>query len=96
MLVAHDKDGNRIYADSEEWYWECFWPECGRSLVHKKGEIKEPHFAHKVDVNCSYGKDKDSKSEWYIHMQELFPHESLEVRFKDENTGEIHIADVYL
>ncbi len=29
-------------------------------------------------------------------MQELFPPESLEVRFKDNNTGELHIADVYL
>lgn len=96
MLVAHDKDGHRIYANSEERYKECFCPECGKSLIHKKGEIKAPHFAHKVDDNCPYGADKDSKSEWHIHMQELFPPESLEVRFKDDNTGEIHIADVYL
>ncbi len=96
MLVAYDKDGNRIYANSEERYKECFCPECGRPLIHKKGEIKAPHFAHKVDANCPYGADKDSKSEWHIHMQELFPPESLEVRFKDVNTGELHIADVYL
>ena len=49
-----------------------------------------------MDANCPYGADKDSKSEWHIHMQELFPPESLEVRFKDENTGELHIAGVYL
>ena len=96
MLVAHDKDGNRIYANSEERYKHCFCPECRRPLTHKKGEIKAPHFAHKVDANCPYGADKESKSEWHIHMQELFPSESLEVRFKNENTGELHIADVYL
>lgn len=96
MLVAHDKDGNRIYANNKERYNECYCPECGKSLIHKIGEIKRPHFAHKVDANCPYGVDKDSKTEWHIHMQELFPPESLEVRFKDNNTGELHIADVYL
>ncbi len=96
MLVAHDIDGNRIYANFDERYKECFCPECGKPLTHKKGIIKAPHFAHKVDESCPYGKDKDSKSEWHIHMQGLFPNESLEVRFKDGNTGEVHIADVYL
>ncbi len=96
MLVAYNKDGNRIYANATERYKECFCPECGMPLVHKMGELKAHHFAHKTDSNCPYGKDKDSKSEWHIHMQELFPPESLEVRFKDETTGEIHIADVYL
>ncbi len=96
MLVAYDKDRNRIYANVSERCKECFCPECGKPLVHKMGEIKAHHFAHKADSDCPYGKDKDSKSEWHIHMQELFPPESLEVRFKDEVTGEVHIADVYL
>lgn len=96
MIVALDKDGNRIYANATERYKECFCLECGKPLVHKMGEIKAHHFAHKADSDCPYGKDKDSKSEWHIHMQELFPPESLEVRFKDEATREVYIADVYL
>ncbi len=96
MLVAHDKAGNRIYANNDERYKECFCPECGKPLTHKKGEMRVSHFAHKVDENCPYALDKDSKSEWHIHMQELFPSESLERRFKDDYTGEVHIADVYL
>lgn len=96
MLVAHDKHGNRIYSFSKERYEECFCPVCGKPLIHKIGRIKASHFAHKADANCPYNVDKDSKSEWHIHMQELFPPESLEIRFKDDNTGEVHIADVYL
>lgn len=96
MLVAYDKNKNRIYASSEEKYEECFCPACGEALVHRKGTIKAPHFAHKPDTRCLHGRDKDSKSEWHIHMQELFPRESIEVRFTDGNTGEVHIADVYL
>lgn len=96
MLVAIDENGNRIYANAERRYTECFCPECGRPLIHKKGKIKIPHFAHEVESECAYGKDGDNKSEWHRHMQELFPPESLEVRFKDENTGEVHIADVFL
>ena len=96
MLVAHDKNGNRIYANDKERHLDCFCPACGEPVIHKKGEIKKHHFAHRIDVSCPYGKDKDSKSEWHIHMQELFPHETLEVRFKDKTSGEVHIADVYL
>jgi len=96
MLVALDKDNNRIYADANIKYTECFCPVCGEQLTHKKGKIKAPHFAHKTETNCKWGKDKDSKSEWHIRMQNYFPRENQEVRFKDENTGEIHIADVFI
>lgn len=96
MLVAHDKDGNRIYANSKERFMECFCPDCGKPLSHKIGKVNRPYFAHRREANCLYGTNKDSKSEWHIHMQELFPLESLEVRFRDDTTGELHIADVYL
>jgi len=95
MLFAYDKDGKRLYAKSGKKYKECYCPVCGEQLTHKTGAIKAYHFAHKSKTACSY--DKDSKSEWHIHMQELFPLESLEVRFNDSDTGELkHIADVYL
>ncbi len=97
MLVAYDKDKNRIYANSGVKYKECFCRECGELLVHKVGSHNAPHFAHKAASECSYGKEKDNKSPWHIHMQELFPKESLEVRFYDKVSGELkHIADVFL
>ncbi len=97
MLVAHDKNHNRIYADSETKYKECYCPICGELLTHKKGKHKRPYFSHKQDTTCLYEVDKDSKCEWHIRMQELFPKEAIEVRFNDKNTGELRfIADVYL
>lgn len=96
MLVAHDKNGNRIYANSGIKYEECFCPECGEQLIHKMGEHNRPHFSHKPKSACSYGDDRDNKSPWHIHMQELFPKEALEVRFYDAKIGETHVADVFL
>ena len=97
MLVAYDENKNRIYANSEERITECYCPECGEKLIHKKGAINIPYFSHKVKTDCLYGKDKDYKSEWHIRMQALFPLDSVEVRFKDEETRELnYIADVFL
>lgn len=96
MFVALDHNGNRLYANSGERYKECYCPECDEPVQHKIGKIRRPYFAHRVNSECSFGNDKDYKSEWHIRMQEYFPDENREVRFCDEVTGEIHIADVYL
>ena len=95
MFVAYDKDGNRIYADEYKGE-ECFCPKCGKPVRHRMGKIRKAHFSHRPEENCPYGLDKDYKSEWHIRMQEYFPKEAREYRFKDEETGEIHIADVFL
>ncbi len=97
MLVALDKYNNRIYANSSERYKECYCPDCGESVIHKKGMHNKPYFAHKQDSACVYGLNKDNKSPWHIRMQNIFPPESLEVRFYDEETKELkYIADVFL
>ena len=97
MLVAYDKDGNRLYADSGIRYKECFCPVCQEPLKHRVGMHNRPHFAHMPESNCAYGKEKDNKSEWHIRMQNLFPRESMEVRFNDEVSGELrYIADIFL
>lgn len=96
MFVALDTEGKRIYADSAEKNTECFCPICSETLRLRKGSKNKPHFAHKQDTDCKYGKDQDYKSEWHTRMQEYFPREACEVRFADEETGEIHIADVFL
>lgn len=97
MLIAYDNEKNRIYANSGKKYKECFCPACGEPLKHRVGNHNIPHFAHLPDSDCFYGKEKDYKCEWHIHMQSLFPLETLEVRFCDRESGELkHIADVFL
>jgi competence CoiA-like predicted nuclease len=80
MYVAIDKIGNRIYADDENRYIECFCPACGELLIHRKGSQKHAHFAHKQNTNCFMGLNKDYMSEWHIKMQSFFPKESREKR----------------
>ena len=94
MRVAFDKDNNRIIADSGVRYRDCFCPKCGEPVIHRIGQKNIPHFAHKAKTNCP--DDKDNKSEWHRHMQELFPIETNEVVFHDNNNNRIFIADVYL
>ncbi|MBR0211915.1 MAG: hypothetical protein IJQ46_05985 [Oscillospiraceae bacterium] len=96
MLVALDAHGNRLYAEDEGKYTECFCPACGEAVKHKKGTIRHPYFAHMPNSGCHFGQDKDNKSEWHIRMQEYFPKEKRECLFIDEETGERHIADVFV
>lgn len=96
MFVAFDKDENRIYANNPVRYTECFCPACNEKLIHKIGKYKRSHFAHQANTNCYYGNNKDNKCEWHIRMQEYFPQECREYRFVDEETGEVHIADVFI
>lgn len=96
MFVALDAEGNRIYANSAEKNVKCFCPVCNEELRLRKGSKNKPHFAHRQDTDCLHGKNPDYKSEWHIRMQEYFPREACEVRFVDNETGEVHIADVFL
>lgn len=96
MFVAIDADGNRVYADLHTKEKPCFCPVCNEALILRKGGIKKPHFAHRPDTDCYFGRNQNYKSEWHIRMQEYFTREACEVRFVDEETKEIHIADVYL
>lgn len=96
MFVALDAKGNRVYADSCEMGCTCYCPVCNEELRLRKGTRNKAHFAHKQDTECLFGRDQDYKTEWHIRMQEYFPREACEVRFVDDETGEIHIADVFL
>lgn len=96
MFFAEDSNGNRIYAGDIERHKDCHCPVCGEPVTHRMGKIRKPHFAHKQDTECFYGRDKDRLTEWHIRMQDYFPLETREIRFKDAETGVIHIADVYL
>ena len=95
MFVAYDVNNNRIYADAPERYKECYCPACKELVTHKRGHCLT-YFSHKPGTDCRVSRDKDYKSEWHLRMQAYFPRENLEVSFKDEITGEKHIADVFL
>lgn len=96
MFVAIDEKGNRVYSDEYISGTKCFCPECRKPLRYKHGDVYRPYFAHHQKSECSWGTDKDHLSEWHIRMQEYFPKEQREVRFRDEDTGEVHIADIYV
>ncbi len=96
MFVAFDSDGNRVYADSAVGSATYYCPACNETLKLRSGSVKKTHFAHLPGTDCYYGRDNDYKSEWHIRMQEYFLRETREVRFVDETTGEIHIADIFI
>ncbi len=97
MLIAYDKDGNRLFASSGVHYTECYCPVCGETLRHRQGNHNMHHFAHLPNSRCTYGKDSDGKCEWHIRMQALFSPDAIEYRFNDPETGKVkHIADVFL
>lgn len=66
---------------------------CGRDVIAKCGEIRCNHWAHKNTEECPYSQ-KEPKTRWHLDWQNHFPKEWQEVRCIDEQTGEIHIADI--
>ena len=66
---------------------------CGAEVIAKCGKIRIAHWAHKNNEECPYSK-KEPKTQWHLDWQNYFPKEWQEVRCTDEQTGEIHIADI--
>ena len=66
---------------------------CGEEVIAKDGRIRINHWAHKNKKVCPYSM-KEPKTQWHLDWQNYFPKEWQEVRCTDEQTGEIHIADI--
>ncbi len=66
---------------------------CGADVIAKCGNIRIAHWAHKNNEECPYSK-KEPKTKWHLDWQNHFPKEWQEVRCTDEQTREIHIADI--
>ena len=66
---------------------------CGADVIAKCGKIRCWHWAHKNNEECPYSK-KEPKSQWHQDWQNYFPEKWQEVKCTDEQTGEIHIADI--
>ena len=95
MIVAIDKDFNRIHIEDAVAKQECYCPYCGERLFQKKGEIRRHHFSHMPNAVCkdtwagSYG-----MSDWHYDWQNSFPKENQEVML---TFGDIkHRADVLI
>lgn len=101
MFFALDENNNRVNAEDGE-FKHCVCPACGSPVIQKRGGTNRHHFAHdfrrRNDEKCPYDYNADYKnmSEWHIRMQEYFPKEEREHIFFDKETGEKHIADVYI
>ncbi len=98
MFFALDQNNNRVNAEDGE-YNQCICPACGNPVIQKKGDYKRHHFAHKRrNESCpfEYNQDYINMSEWHKRMQEYFPEEKQEYIFTDKETGEKHIADVFI
>lgn len=98
MFFALDANGNRVYAEDGV-FSGCVCPACGNPVQQRRGDINKHHFAHlKYNALCPYDYNADYKhmSEWHIRMQGYFPKEEREYIFTDKETGEKHIADVYI
>jgi len=52
--LAHDENGSIVSPDAASKGNAYYCPNCGDTLILRKGEIKIAHFAHKVTDKCSY------------------------------------------
>ncbi len=68
-------------------------PLCESELVAKCGEVKVHHWAHKSNRNCDQWWEKET--EWHRNWKNLFPIDWQEKVFKNNETNEKHIADIY-
>ncbi len=96
MFKALNKDGIPVSASEAVKGEKYFCQDCGEEVQLRKGTIRKHYFAHLRESDCKYVRDKDYKTEWHIRMQDYFPVEDQEVLFVDKETGEKHIADVFI
>lgn len=92
MFTALDKNGKKVsieFATKENKY---FCETCGEQVAIKDGNIRQKHFSHFPNSNCSDKWNYDM-SDWHRDWQNRFPLDSQEYIFKKGN--EWHRADVF-
>ena len=95
MIIALNKERQRIHIENADSSVECFCPCCGERLVQHKGQIRRHHFAHYPGSACSDSwEGQYDMSDWHFDWQNRFPKENQEVLL---SFGEIrHRADVLI
>ncbi|NDY92444.1 competence protein CoiA [Ideonella livida] len=66
---------------------------CGSEVIPKCGRFKVHHWAHKEKSACDPW--WENESEWHRKWKSAFPESWQERLFKDPETQEKHIADIY-
>lgn len=92
MIIAYNKNKERVHIDDTICDEKYYCPTCGEKLCLKKGNIKAHHFSHINTSNCD-GWHYDM-SEWHSSWQKQFPIENQEIVF--EVNGKKHRADVFI
>lgn len=95
MIVAIDKDFNRIHIEDAVAKQECYCPYCGERLSQKRYTDRKSHFAHYPKSVCkdSWASSYDM-SDWHYDWQNSFPKPNQEVML---SLGEVkHRADVLI
>jgi competence CoiA-like predicted nuclease len=82
-------ENNRIEATKGA---KGFCPSCGSELIAKCGDIRINYWSHKGKRNCDPW--WENETEWHRSWKNFFPSDWQEIPLQDEQTGEIHIADI--
>lgn len=67
-------------------------PGCGAPVIAKCGTQKVHHWAHRNTKMCDSW--WETETQWHRNWKNKFPAEWQEIFLPDEQTGELHIADV--
>lgn len=68
-------------------------PFCNSEMTPRCGEIRVHHWAHKSKTDCDPW--WETETDWHRNWKNEFPLRWQEQIFKDQITGERHIADIY-
>lgn len=95
MYYAIDNKGHRIHISNAVKSNLYYCPLCKCPVIMKEGSIVAHHFAHRSNDYCDPWRE-GKMSKWHCDMQSLFPERSREVIVYNQNSTEIHIADILL
>ncbi len=68
-------------------------PFCHSEMISRCGEVRVHHWAHKSKTDCDSW--WETETDWHRNWKNEFPLRWQEQVFRDEATGERHIADVH-
>ncbi len=99
MLWANDKNDDRVNILDTHSNQEYYCPTCGATLITRKGDVRQHHFAHKRGHLCSDTWERTNShnydtSPWHNEWQSNFPKENQEVILALGETK--HRADVMI
>ena len=90
--LAKNSEGS-IYWISDEFDEQLYCLECNGKMIAVKGEVKQHHFRHSVESNCSGESARHSSNKYQIH-DILKKHGVSEVEKSISKHGFQYIADI--